>query len=348
MNATRSRPWRASVGRLRRSTLRHRHRRAWLSHMAPRLVAAAVPGASSGAWRTESVAISDTLVVMAVVACASTARRVLIKVPSTVEGVENLRRQADTLAALHADRRLDGWLRLVPRTLAYAEADGHRYWVEEALPGTPVTAPILRHPRDRAVLDAAVRLIDEFHARTSQRRAIDDATVRRWVERPLCRLERRLAGLADRDRYADTLDRIRAELLDALTGRTTRTCWIHGDFWPGNLLAAGTVVTGVVDWDQAGARQLPLHDLLHMHLFARRLTTGAELGDLVVDAVHRGLAGTLGVPAGRVTGWLHGIPDRPAALLYWLRHVSLFIDSEGHGDNPRWLRGNVERVLARV
>ena len=348
MNATRPRPWRASMGRLRRRAWRHRLRRAWLSHMAPRLVAAAVPGTSSGAWRTESVAVSDTSVVMAVVACASTARRVLVKVPSTVEGVENLRRQADLLATLHADRRLDGWLRLVPRILAYAEADGYGYWVEEALPGMPVTAPMLRHPHERAVLDAAVCLIDEFHTRTSQRQALDDATVRTWVERPSSRLERGLAGLANRDRYADALDRIRAELLGALTGRTTSTCWIHGDFWPGNLLAAGTAVTGVVDWDQAGACQLPLHDLLHMHLFARRLTTGAELGDLVIDAVHRGLADTVGVPAGRVTGWLRGIPDRPAVLLYWLRHVSLFIDSEGHGDNPRWLRGNVERVLARA
>ena len=348
MNAARLRFWRASASRLRRYGWRQRHRRGWLSRMAPQLVAAAVPEASPGAWRTESIALSDTSVAVAVVGCAGSARRVVVKLPSTVEGAESLRRQADALAALHADHRLGGWLHLVPRTLAQGEVDGDAYWVEEALPGTPVTAPALRRAGERAVLDDAVRLIDDFHARTSERRLLDDATVRAWVERPLRSIERRVAGLAGPDRCTDSLHRLGAELSAVLVGRSTRTCWIHGDFWPGNLLARGAAVTGVVDWDRAAAHQLPLHDLLHVHTFARRLTSGAELGDLVLNAVDRGIGDAIGVPVEQVDRWLDGIPQRAAMLLYWLRHVSLFIDSEGHGDNPRWLRGNVERVLARA
>ncbi|HEU4349094.1 MAG TPA: phosphotransferase, partial [Actinoplanes sp.] len=144
------------------------------------------------------------------------------------------------------------------------------------------------------------------------------------------------------------LDRLGAEVTTTLIGRTTRTCWIHGDFWPGNLLAEHDTVTGVVDWDQAGPAELPLHDLLHLHVLARRMLTGAELGELVVGCLRRGVAATVGVTAEQVDGWFDGVPERTAVLLYWLRHVSLFIDSEGHGDNPRWLRANVERVLGHV
>jgi hypothetical protein len=39
------------------------------------------------------------------------------------------------------------------------------------------------------------------------------------------------------------------------------------------------------------------------------------------------------------------LPGHTAALLYWVRHVSLFVGSPGHGDNRRWLDRNVERVL---
>jgi aminoglycoside phosphotransferase (APT) family kinase protein len=129
-----------------------------------------------------------------------------------------------------------------------------------------------------------------------------------------------------------------------------RTSWIHGDFWPGNLLSAqpGGLVTGVVDWDCASDQQLPLHDLLHLHVFTRRLTRGDELGHIVVRALRSGIGDALGVSAGEVATWLDGVPQRPAVLLYWLRHVLLFIDSESHRDKPYWLRANVEHVLVNI
>jgi aminoglycoside phosphotransferase (APT) family kinase protein len=276
------------------------------------------------------------------------ARSVVVKMPCTAEGVETLRHQADVLGALHADPRLAGWRRVMPRILGQGEVDGRHYWVEEALPGTPVTAPVLRRRQDGSLLDDAVRLIGDFHARTSEQTFLDEATVRAWVDQPLHRIEMCAAARPHPARFLAALDLLRAELVAALAGHTVRTCWIHGDFWPGNLLSRGPVVTGVVDWDRASAHQLPLHDLLHAHFFSRRLTTRAELGDVVVRALRHGVADAVGVPADRVASWLGGIPEQPAVLLYWLRYVSLFIDSEGHRDNPRWLRGNVDRVLAHV
>lgn len=350
MSAVRLGPWLAPASRLR-ARYAHATSLAWrarLSWVAPELAAAVVPGAPAGGWRTESVAVSDTGLAVALVEQAGAAYRVAIKVPSTVEGVDRLRRQAQTLAALHGEPGLAGWLRVAPRPLGRGEVDGRPYWVETAPPGTPVTAGTLARRGCPGVLGAAGRLIGELHARTGRRAVLDEDAVRAWVDEPLRRIEGGLARAGTRDRYAPAIASLRAELLGSLTGRTARTGWIHGDFWPGNLLASAGAVTGVVDWDLAAPGQLPLHDLLHVHLFARRLATGAELGDLVVSALRRGVAETTAVPAGEVDRWLDGIPPRPAVLLYWLRHVCMFIDSEGHGDNPRWLRGNVERVLANA
>ncbi|WP_446220876.1 hypothetical protein [Micromonospora sp. IBHARD004] len=75
---------------------------------------------------------------------------------------------------------------------------------------------------------------------------------------------------------------------------------------------------------------------------------GEELGEAVVRALRRGIGEALDVPAREVAAWLDTVPQRAALLLYWLRHILLFIDSEGDHDNPRWFRGNVDRVLVNV
>lgn len=321
--------------------------RRWLAEAAPALVAAVASGAQ-GRWRTETVSVTDTLVGVAVVGCRATGRRAVVKLPYTGEGAGSLARQAEVLTALHADSRLDGWRAVVPRHLGRGEAGGRPYWVEEAVPGRAPAAALLRGARSGGLLDTAARLVESLHARTGERRLLDHATVEAWVELPLQRIEAFAATRPHRVRLLEAAGRVRVELTAALAGRTVRTCWIHGDFWPGNLLLSGPAPTGVVDWDQAGAGQLPLHDLLHLYVMARRMAAGHELGDVVVAAIHRGVAEAVGVHPDRVASWLGGIPIRPAVLLYWLRHISLFIDSEGHRDNPRWLRGNVERVLTRI
>lgn len=319
--------------------------RAWLRAAAPRLVAAAVPASAGTCWRAHKIHFTSTFVAVAEVGGATGPHSFVVKVPYTAEGAGNLRRQVDVLVALHTEPKLLGWPPVAPWPVDHGEVDGYPYWVEERLPGTPVTRTVLR--RD-GLLDSAARLIDDFHARTSRRRLLDQRLAEAWVERPLNRIRAFYTTRGRPDRFVDAWYRLRGELLAALVGRTVRTCWIHGDFWPGNLLASDCAVTGVVDWDRAQPEQLRLHDLLHLHLFARWLTTRDELGEIVVRVIRHGIAGETGVPADRVATWLDGVPERAAVLLYWLRHVSLFINSEGHRDNRRWLRHNVERVFADV
>lgn len=56
-------------------------------------------------------------------------------------------------------------------------------------------------------------------------------------------------------------------VLDRLVGVQRRlrrhrapTTWVHGDYWPGNLLVADGKVTGVVDWERAEPAGGPLRD----------------------------------------------------------------------------------------
>ncbi|MFJ8577964.1 phosphotransferase family protein [Micromonospora sp. NPDC093277] len=341
--------WAQPVLRDRLACWLHRPERSWTATVAPRLVAWAT-ATDDALWRTETVTFTSTSVAVATVQGRESGGRYMVKVPWTDRAVEGLRRQAEVLDLLWTNPRLPGMRSLLPHCAAQGEIDGRYYCVEGALRGTPANRMMLRRTQRAALLASAGWIIRDLHQLTRERIVLDWATVAEWVDRPLRRLNGFVATHPRRDRLLDTIWRLREELADALVGRTVHTSWIHGDFWPGNVLATSPdgQVTGIVDWDRASARQLPLHDLLHLHVLARRLARGDELGEIVVEALRHGIDRTLDVPVDEAADWLDGIPPRPALLLYWLRHILLFIDSEGDHDDPRWIRGNVERVLANV
>ena len=330
---------------LRRVGWRVGLRRRWVAAVAPKVVAARESNAGQD-WTTEDVAVTDTAVMVAVVRCRTSGSRRVVKIPCTVEGAAGLRRQAQVLAALHADVRLTDWLGVVPRPRAYGEVDGHSFWIEEAVPGTPVPERLMRAEGD-AILADAVSLIQGLHFRTAEHRTVGPTDIAEWIEWPLHRLAAFYATHSRPGRSQEALRPLGVELSGDLAHRTVRTSWVHGDFWTGNVLITGSAVTGIVDWDRAESDQLPLHDLLHLTVFAKRARDGGELGDIVLRSLHHGLAAATGVPAERLDGWLGGVPERIAVLLFWLRHISLFIGSEGHGDNPDWIRRNVDSVLAQ-
>src|SRR5919112_664450 len=182
---------------LRRAGWRSAPRRGWVAGIAPKLAAATEPVVRSEPladaraldWFTEAVTLTDTAVVVAIVRCRVTGRRRVVKIPCTDEGAESLRRQGAVLTTLHSDPRLAGWLDVVPRHRTHGEVAGRRYWVEDAVPGTPVSDAALRSPGNDSIYTGAIRIIEELHSRTGAEHIIEAADVAAWVDRPLSRLE---------------------------------------------------------------------------------------------------------------------------------------------------------------
>ena len=328
---------------------RHLPELRWAAGVAPRVLAG-LEGAPERAWRTEAVTWTGTSVVVAVVVHRSHNRRLVLKIPATVEGSVSLKRQVRALSAIADDPRLQDWEAALPWTVREGEVAGRYYCVEEAVPGEQTARLMMRNGHASALLGASARLIDGLHSRTMLEMPVDDADIEAWVDRPLRRLERFALARRRRDELLWGVDRLRDNLVASFRGRAVRRSWVHGDFWPGNVLALSGSgrITGIVDWDQAEPQQLRLHDLFHLHLYARRLRHGEELGDIVVGALTAGLPKIIGIPASVVDAWTDGVAWRAGLLLYWLRHVTLFLDSDGHRDNRYWLRNNVEKVLLHV
>jgi len=273
------------------------------------------------------------------------------KLAFTERARAGLRRERRALA-LVGERHSSGQVTtLLPRVLAAGETGGFGYLVTGALPGRDPT-PRLFDPAGRARTQAAaLAAVAPLHRETGTEARVTCELADAWLQPGLRLLARVLMRPAPRRRSLRHLaDRMRS----GLAGRTLVVGWIHGDYWPGNVLVSDEddgVVTGIVDWDLAGEREPVALDVLHTFLYTEALVTRRPVGEVVRDVLRgrrpwsdderRALA-EVAPPEG----------DDPLAalvLLCWLRHVGANLaQSARYARNPVWMRQNVHRVLATI
>ncbi len=275
----------------------------------------------------------------------------VVKVPTTAAALEGLERESAALGALHGDERLGDWRARLPRACAFGTVLDQPFRVDAALPGRPAAERVDGAAAAIRLQEAAAESIHVLHRSTATSVAVDRSLAERWVDGQLNELSRH-AGI--RRRRAWRLGRLRDELYRAVIGQTFSAAWIHGDYWLGNVLVeeGSPKPGGIVDWNDAASGELPLHDLLHLLLYTRRLLTGQELGQIVSRQLVRGeWSGSERRLLERYGSWCHGgaLSDRHAVLLYWLRHAALHARQQHDRPGPRyrlWEWRNVHSVMA--
>jgi aminoglycoside phosphotransferase (APT) family kinase protein len=275
----------------------------------------------------------------------------VVKLPTTAAALEGLQRESAALAVLHGDERLGAWRARLPRPCAWGTVLDQPFRADAALPGRPAAERVNGEADALRLQEAAAESIHVLHRSTATSVAVDRGVAERWVDWQLHDLSRH-AGVRRGPTWR--LTRLRDELHRAVIGRTFSATWIHGDYWLGNVLVeeASPRPSAIVDWDDAASGELPLHDVLHLLLYTRRLLTGQELGPIVSRQLARGeWSGSERRLLERYGSWCHGgaLSDRHAVLLYWLRHVALHARQQPDRPGPRyrlWERRNVHSVLA--
>jgi hypothetical protein len=273
----------------------------------------------------------------------------IVKIGHDLDARAGLDREATMLRALRSDERLGQWRDLLPLECARGEWRGFGYVVERALPGRSALHLFLDPAMREQLQTNVVEVISTLHQRTASVITVDEPALDRWIGTPISLIRR----LASRRQWAvpsvARLDSLELELRASLLGRKATTCWVHGDFWPGNLLVAtdGLAVTGIVDWDMGATDDLPEVDLLHCLIYSRRLVMRLELGDVLQPL----LAGTPWTAHERTvlehaSSGNEQVGQRTLLLVYWLRHVAAnLVQSGSYTHNLLWLRRNVEGVL---
>ncbi|HEY3723881.1 MAG TPA: phosphotransferase [Acidimicrobiia bacterium] len=306
--------------------------------------------AAAAAWELVGAPRADPDLGAVVVRSREDDRLAVLRFARTDFGARSLRRHAAALEALRAGSIPPAWRPLAPVALASGEAAADRPWlVETHIPGQDARRAASRVGSGIVAANAAAS-IRVLHAATATETSVDDAVLRLWVDDPITELRATAANPLRAGSDHAALDRIATQLRDELSGRVLTTCLVHGDFWLGNVLTtAEGAVSGIVDWERAGAPGVSALDVMTLILTARVHDRRREFGPVVRDLLRgdgfdageqRLLAG--GPGAGEV-------PERTILLLTWLHHAASNLQKRNHyRSNPVWVTTNVHYVLEKV
>jgi aminoglycoside phosphotransferase (APT) family kinase protein len=279
----------------------------------------------------------------------------VLKLPLTIDAQQSIKLHHKVVDALHNQRELEDFCALVPRALAWGVFEGQAYYLETALPGI-VTSDLIRQRNDPTSLkQTAIQAILRLHTGTLRREVVDDMLFATIAGNDLALLYQLAERWPEAALLRDKLRSLEAILRCQIYGRELSFAWSHGDYWPGNILMqpGDGMLSGIVDWDRATPRQLPLLDVLHLLAFIRKMQQRSEVGEEIVtyllpaqfDITERTLIDRaleqLGLPTN--SAFLQS-----AVLLYWLRFAAANLAryAQLRKDN-RWLSKNVFIVLKR-
>lgn len=301
-------------------------------------------------WRIQHVNHSLTDMDVLVIGPKNSSYTAILHLPGSDPAVIGFEHQKKICTSLQSDPRLGEWRSLLPRLMYEGQFRGRPYWVVERLPGINA-AEVMSDPAKRQmVLRSSLRAVEHLHQTTAVEAQVDSNMLEKWVIEPLQNIRTStLVYYHRQSRYL--LDRLEQQLSEALCCEQLTTSWIHGDYWPANILVTpdGKQVTGIVDWDLSQPRSLPSLDLVNLLISTRRIEAGHELGEILAAILKQGAwqpheqlfweqaMQTLGGTFPQL---------RESLLIFWLQHLNANLEKkQRHLINPVWAYSNFVQVL---
>jgi aminoglycoside phosphotransferase (APT) family kinase protein len=350
------------VRRVRKPWARHRARKelalqaAFAEQLLAYLAHDGQLGPAGDVLRVTSIVRTRSDVVVALVGSgAPDTPHMVLKLPRTPDAERSTTGHRQVVVKLHDLARLRSFCAFVPRAIAWGDWQGCPYYLETALPGIAAADLVRRQAEPVEMKREAARLILQLHVGTLQRRVVDDALFACLAGHDLALLRRLASGWPEATLLLQKLDQLEDLLRRQIAGHELPFSWTHGDFWPGNFLIEPSTgaIGGVVDWDRASTDQIPLHDLLHMLAYTRKLQRRSQLGEEIVSyllpAAFEPYERSLIKDAIEQLGLPTSVEFfRATTLLYWLRFAATNLERyPAFQRDSRWLKHNVALVLKR-
>jgi aminoglycoside phosphotransferase (APT) family kinase protein len=261
-----------------------------------------------------------------------------------------LESNASALAAVARFTATDASLSsVIPKIVHSGRLGGLFYSVEGALPGVNASGYLTPRRDSDWVAEQALRFLVRLHAASRDDHVLELATWNRHFQPVIDAV----AAFAKRHDPTGGCERIGRYLRDQLVDQSVPMVFAHGNFWIGNLLVdSAQGLTGVIDWDSAVERGLPMVDLLYLLVRTESLIEGGSLGGAVAKWIASDLQGVAVHPLVEEYCREFSIPAtwlRPLFLYCWIQHLSSHVRYRTAAlEKPIWLRENLLNVLSQV
>lgn len=198
-----------------------------------------------------------------------TSAQVVVKLPLTPQALESCQSTVDALALFLADSNTPSWFRnLLPKPVGTHSHGRDQVFIQQRLKGSNGMELAGLHRNHIPYTDKATALVQRWNVETAKPGTMT-ADLHASVIAPLAARGLRFITLFDSSRA----EKIKQNLETAVGGMTIPMVQFHGDFWLKNIIFDDVTgeVTGIIDWDRATLRGLPLLDLLHLLHMSQRL-----------------------------------------------------------------------------
>jgi aminoglycoside phosphotransferase (APT) family kinase protein len=266
-----------------------------------------------------------------------------VAAPRLEENAKALR----TLAGISAgDSRVANVIPVIRQTGRF---DGQHYSVETRLPGGRA-GQYLRAP---AVRDDVATEGLRFLVRLQTLSRVDTVLDAETWNRQFQPMVDAVGAFVERHDPAGVYERISRAVRDPLLGQSVPLVFAHGNFWIGNLLFdPDRGLTGVIDWDSAVDRGLPLVDLLYFLSRTESLLERTSLGEAITKWIAADLQPLATHPLVGAYCREFSLPMewlRPLFYYSWIQHVHIHVRYGTTAlEKPAWVEQNLISVLAEI
>jgi hypothetical protein len=274
----------------------------------------------------------------------------ILYIPKSRIAYLSFEKRKSIMDKLLREAKLGEWRNFLPKMLHEGQCQGQSFWIEKCLPGVSGVELMQGASNHQMVLSSAIDPVSRLHKETTTTQIVGDVLLNKWITHPLEEILSSYLMYVFWHRRS-FLRELGKEIEKKLRGHSFAVGWVHGDFWPGNILVNpdNNQVVGLVDWEDFETDFPPSLDLVNMMVSMRRSKSKKELGAIVVDLLKEGAwypheQAIWDSEEEKLDG--NYLPLREALLLFWLHHISIGLKkSWRYAVNPLWVYGNFVTVL---
>lgn len=277
----------------------------------------------------------------------------VVKLPRLPGDNERLDREVANLHVANRARAEDD--KSIPRVVAYEDYHEHRLLIETAVPGRPMSPAIVRRQPELCIESTLAWLLDLQQATVDSTPRDARDWFERLVEQPLHQFKALLPQAAEEARLVDQT----LALIRPLREHTMLLAMEHGDFSSPNILQDANGRVGVVDWELAEPKGLPVADLFFFLTYVAFARQNARKNADYLKAFQQAFFGPKAWAGSYVTRYrerLNLAPEMlaPLFVVTWGRYVAGLVmrlqESNEAGslvanETVKWLRSNRYYVL---